>query len=348
MFEIENLDLKNKRKCNITFIIGNGFDIGLGMKTKYENMYDDYINSQSKSKVIENFKKALSKRKPYDKWSDFEMGMAEYASNFLNENELIECIRDFKMHLLEHLKEEYEKIADQLMSVSYRPSLIQELDRSLYKFHKGLIPNDVRTIERIMKNLDIELNFITFNYTNTLETLLFVKKLYTKVQHNVPLHVHGSLEQDIVLGIDNISQITNASYTLTNKGERAFVKPSFNNQFDSERVEIAKATIANSDIICAYGFSFGESDNTWIQSIIHWLLEDDNHHLIVYEYDDKQYNRCNSDELMDIEEDRKYLFLNKMNVPINVLLDQIHIPIYYDIFNFIDVITAPKLKATSL
>lgn len=348
MLKIENLDLKNKRKCNITFIIGNGFDIGLGMKTKYENMYDDYINSQSKSTVIENFKKALSKRKPYDKWSDFEMGMAQYASKFTNENELIECIRDFKMHLLEHLRDEYKKIADQLMVVYYRQYLIQELDRSLYKFHKGLIPNDIRTVERIINNLDIDHNFITFNYTNTLETLLLIKRLYTKVSHNAPIHIHGSLDQDIVLGIDNICQISHAAYTLTNKGERAFVKPSFNNQYDSERVEKAKTIIANSDIICTYGFSFGESDNTWIQNINHWLLEDNNHHLIVYEYDDKNYNRCNSDELMDIEEDKKYVFLNKMSVPINVLLEQIHIPIYYDIFDFKDIINSPKPKATSL
>ena len=198
-----------------------------------------------------------------------------------------------------------------------------------------------------MNNLYIEHNFITFNYTNTLETLLLVKNEYKKVQHNNPIHIHGSLEQDVVLGIDNTSQITDITYRLTRKGERAFVKPSFNNQFDTERVEKAKRIIENSDIICTYGFSFGKSDETWINCIIDWLNKNENHHLVVYEYDDKQYNRCNSDELMDMEDEKKFIFLNKMSIPISVLTNQVHIPIFYDIFNFKEIIFKQKIDVLS-
>ena len=61
----------------VTFIIGNGFDIGLGMKTRYGDVYDEYVKTPSATEVIKAFKKDLSQRTPYDKWSDFEMGMAE-------------------------------------------------------------------------------------------------------------------------------------------------------------------------------------------------------------------------------------------------------------------------------
>ena len=36
----------------VTFLIGNGFDLNLGMKTRYTDMYDSYIKSESKSTVI--------------------------------------------------------------------------------------------------------------------------------------------------------------------------------------------------------------------------------------------------------------------------------------------------------
>ena len=36
----------------ITFLIGNGFDINLGLKTSYSDFYDCYKNRASKDSVI--------------------------------------------------------------------------------------------------------------------------------------------------------------------------------------------------------------------------------------------------------------------------------------------------------
>lgn len=51
----------------VTFIIGNGFDIGLGMKTRYSDVYDEYVKTPSATEVIRAFKEELSNRTPYDK-----------------------------------------------------------------------------------------------------------------------------------------------------------------------------------------------------------------------------------------------------------------------------------------
>ena len=115
----ENIELNT---CPILFIIGNGFDLGLGMKTRYEDVYDGYIHTSPKSQAIEAFKAELSKRKPYDKWSDFEMGMAEYARTVSTEDEFIACIRDclitlctgiqqFRNGFLSVIQNRYSKIA---------------------------------------------------------------------------------------------------------------------------------------------------------------------------------------------------------------------------------------------
>lgn len=44
----------------ITFIIGNGFDLNLGMKTRYRDVYDSYVTSPSKSEVIGVFDLSIS------------------------------------------------------------------------------------------------------------------------------------------------------------------------------------------------------------------------------------------------------------------------------------------------
>lgn len=42
----------------ITFLIGNGFDIGIGLKTRYEDFYKEYcIIRENDNDNIKNFKK---------------------------------------------------------------------------------------------------------------------------------------------------------------------------------------------------------------------------------------------------------------------------------------------------
>lgn len=78
---------------NIVFIIGNGFDLNLGLKTKYTDVYKDYCKtSTSDSELIRRFKKEIAS--DYDSWSDFEMAMPSFGQNLNNESEFITCIRD--------------------------------------------------------------------------------------------------------------------------------------------------------------------------------------------------------------------------------------------------------------
>ena len=67
---------------NITFMIGNGFDLHLGMKTRFTDMYEGYIQSPSEDIVIQRFKEDLkeSAGERYEKWSDFEIAMAAHAN----------------------------------------------------------------------------------------------------------------------------------------------------------------------------------------------------------------------------------------------------------------------------
>ena len=328
---IEN---NTKEGAVITFILGNGFDLSLHMKTSYSDVYNTYVETTSSSKTIDIFKNELKNRKTFDKWSDFEMGMAEYAESFSREEELIECVRDFKQHMVEHLRKEDKNIKNLIQSDLYSLSLITELDRSFENFYKGFSPNVKLEIERLTNNNSWNFNVITFNYTMSLEYLFASKFKHKKIGMESPLHIHGDLYNDVVLGVDNIDQIKNKTYKLTNKGLRAFVKTIFNEQYDINRVARAKKMISNSSIICTYGFSLGDSDQLWVNLIVDWLRKDTSHHLVVYEYDTNTYNRCIYDELMDVEDEKKENLMRRLGILNSNIENQIHIPVGYDIFKF--------------
>lgn len=63
----------------ILFIIGNGFDLSLGMKTSFTYMKEAFLKEYSpisdpfESKFYDSF------RQDIELWSDFEMGIAKYA-----------------------------------------------------------------------------------------------------------------------------------------------------------------------------------------------------------------------------------------------------------------------------
>ena len=146
---------------NITFIIGNGFDLNLNMRTKYSNMYSGYLQTPSKSTVIQKFKNELANRKPYDKWSDFEIGMSDYAKKLSSEKELIECVRDFKTYLVWHLRNENEKVKDLFSDKGKDFQIVNELNKSLENFYNGLSPNAINEIKALIGHDPINYNFLT-------------------------------------------------------------------------------------------------------------------------------------------------------------------------------------------
>ena len=94
----------------ITFLFGNGFDIQLGLETSYEDVKKAYCATPSKGKHIEKFKSSIKNNGKL--WSDFELGMGEFTSEFNAENlsEYEDCIRDFTNFLNSKLKEQELKV----------------------------------------------------------------------------------------------------------------------------------------------------------------------------------------------------------------------------------------------
>ena len=64
---------------NITYIIGNGFDVNLGLKTRYQDFYDYYQNQPSPSEEVKQLKAHIDRNK--ENWADLELALGEYTSN---------------------------------------------------------------------------------------------------------------------------------------------------------------------------------------------------------------------------------------------------------------------------
>lgn len=70
----------------ITYIIGNGFDINLGLRTSYENFYKWYVRQSSEKDpdVVKKFKSEINnhieKKGTEINWSDLEYGLGQYSS----------------------------------------------------------------------------------------------------------------------------------------------------------------------------------------------------------------------------------------------------------------------------
>ena len=320
---------------NLTFIIGNGFDLKLGMKTRYTDVYESYIKSKSKSETIEKFKANLES--DYEKWSDFEIGMAKYARNFNSEDELIECVRDFRSHMTEQLSRENDIIKKKIYDYNDIIEILDETKRSLYSFYEGLIPNAKYEIKQLMNKTPTTINFIVFNYTQTLDQILYSCARTGYQTGNKPIHIHGELGNDVALGVDDVAQLEYPPYNITKRGKRTFVKPLYNLDFDKQRVDAAANVISKSDIICVYGFAFGETDETWVKSIADWLRSSPEKQLVVFQYDEKVYNINNRDELMDVEDDKRNELLKRLgfnSLEYDKVEGQVHIPIGADIFNY--------------
>ncbi len=320
----------------VTFIVGNGFDLHFQMKTRYRDVYATYTKTESSSHVLESLKKELNKKEPYDKWSDFETGMAEYASQLTSPEEFVECARDFKKHMIQHLLNEDTNIANKIKEFTATKENIArasiELRRSLSAFYEHMFPRDKNLIRQLINPAALSghplvHHVISFNYTRTMEKLLEIIEGEESSKSEI-LHIHGRLPNDVVLGVDNPEQLKNLNYKISNQMTRTFIKTIFNQRYDPERVERAKKMISRSNLICTYGFSFGKSDETWVKLLADCLSKNRLCHLVVFQHDELiKPEKALIEEMMDVEEEKKRRFFGHLGVDLSQFEDRIHIPV---------------------
>lgn len=317
----------------LTFIFGNGLDLSLGLKTRYIDVYEKYIKEIPDDPVIKNFKEVLKKdkRAQYKDWSDFEIGMAKYADTLQNEEELISCVRDFRRFLTEYLKKQEKDFENILKTHSNPPVFFNAFQQGIGNYAAGLTPNE----QRLLSQDDIFPNFLTFNYTRTIELLDEKRPPKEKATsfYQSPIHIHNDLSGMILLGVNDESQV---SLKLSDAGRRAFVKQAFNVQWDEERVKKIIKIIYESSTIFIYGWSMGETDAFWVDTIKDWLQRNEDNHLVWFAHGTPSFEAYERDAQMDEEEKQKKILLKMLSLEdkFSMLEKKLHIVLGKGIFEF--------------
>ena len=284
----------------ITFLLGNGFDIGLGLKTRYEDFYDEYsVITEKDSEHIKKFKKMLKERdsKKEEKiidWSDFEKAFGEYSNQFtLVEKQMyIDCFEDFVTKFNSYLETEESQID------YFDKQLIGQTMRKAVESYCNIREEDTIKIRGVYEQYEYankwDYNFISFNYTKSVDECAAILKEVFKNDGNRDvgkvLHIHGYIEENMIMGVNDSSQILNAELANDNDIINEIIKPNQNREARTNYEGKVMEVINKSNVICVYGMSLGETDKKWWKYISEWLTRNTYNTLIILTHQEK-YNK---------------------------------------------------------
>ena len=250
-------------KMNVTLILGNGFDLNMGLPTAYSDFYKYYMRVDS-PKTTQLIKQEISD-KPQT-WADLEKSMGEISKKYGQDS-------DAYIEAFENVRDE---LAKYLSAVDgYDITNMDELSLHFYR--------DVLDIDRFLDNKpkqeyrqflqgvnspnEVNLTIVNFNYTSTIEKLMAMRTEFAmpnkKLDCKEIIHVHQDLNTGILMGVNDVSQISNEAYGNEFDIRSMMVKPFINEMFAAGNDNRAKKVIENSQVIILFGTSFGETDEMW-------------------------------------------------------------------------------------
>lgn len=261
----------------ITYLIGNGFDINLGLKTSYLDFYKE-IKEESNNLII----KAI-KDKPKE-WSNLEEKLGDYTSligiDGYDLEEFLEEKCDLDSKLSDYLVKEQERV-----DWNNKANLVEVkeyFDKYISEYYNHLNLVDRSKVTNVYDNTRIFYKIISFNYTNSI--------LKCREQTNHPLdivYVHGDLEnRNIILGVNDTEQIYNQDYRDNEELQVEMCKLRINNFEGENTINKIETIMFNSKIICVFGMSIGRTDKHWWEILIKGLLNNFIEYIIIFDYYD--------------------------------------------------------------
>lgn len=301
----------------IAFMIGNGFDLNLGLNTGFPAFLKFYLNEQSTSSVVDDFKKEINA--DLKTWANLEKKLGEYLANIDNEQDAIAIYRDITSQLevfIHSADISYESPSDQWMEI------IGELVSPRFVLPE-VDGNQVGSYCNIGDYWEVDL--ISFNYTNYADFLfgLAINSQVTCSFGNVNIatilrsieHIHGKTHDGMVLGVNDASQIHNNELNKLGKILKRFVKSENNRTYRRTHPDRCRSIIDNADMFCLYGLSLGETDKIWWERIGTRLVNNSRATCIIFLYDDKlNLYGNNGPDYDDYVEEMKESFINLSSI----------------------------------
>ena len=171
----------DKLESETLIVIGNGFDIAHGIKSTYCD-FRNWLVAKKESSLIGLMDTFFSNKR--DVWNDIEKALGEY-----DEESILSFCRPDEEFDYDHSLSSSARIEDSPMAI-FQPVLEQFKDR----FDEWVESIEIFGAERIVE-LSPNCRYLTFNYTDTLETIYGIPK-------NNIAHIHGSrlLKDEYIIG----------------------------------------------------------------------------------------------------------------------------------------------------
>lgn len=252
------------------FIIGNGFDLSLGLKTSYRDfMSSIFYNEQLNfgNELFEHLKNQTS----IENWIDIEKELAKFSQK---KNGSYCLLQDY--HLL-----------------------CETLKKYLSSLNIESINQGSQAYKVLTNSFDENTIILNFNYTDSviysLEKANFSSEL---ISRNV-IYVHGSVsENNIIFGVDDSSRIYKND---------TFLYKSTSSHYDGR---IVKKHLEDFSSLKIFGHSLGESDHMYFKKIVSQLsyMGSTNKTMTLYYYEDegkfqlyKQLHDLTSNSVADLK-----------------------------------------------
>ena len=293
---------------NIVFLIGNGFDIALGLKTSYRDFLEWYLEQEDSSPDVKRLKDIIRGNLKADihSWADLEIALGKVTKEYrVSEiDSYLNAYKDVGGKINSYIKIQEDKVDFKIRNVS----AIVEIREFFAGFYEQFPSVPRKKLETICKNANIPTyayNFINFNYTRTLVQALppereplGSRKLspYKTVSdvYGKTIHVHGEVNNYPLLGVDNESQIANSDFRNSDKVRLFLLKLQLNQELQEGVTEEAVTLIDNADVIVCFGLSLGNSDLSWWKRIGEWLGRGESRALAIFAYSKEDMPRINA------------------------------------------------------
>lgn len=248
---------------NTLFIIGNGFDLANGIKSRYQD-FKQWLILNNKHQLVSLMDTFFSNKR--DVWGDIEKALGEY-----NEKSILEFCEPNEF--------DYDHPTRSVDAIENSPDWIFNpvLDDFINAFTDWVDSIDITEAKKI-RDLPSCSKYLTFNYTETLE------KIYGILPSNI-LHIHGSRlsGRNYIIGHDNPRDVNEAYKDI---GQYSFVQNAWSKiiTWMNEQVKDCEYIInANQDFfkglsnieqVIVYGLSFYEVDWPYMSEIIKQIGKD--------------------------------------------------------------------------
>lgn len=270
---------------NTTFLLRNGFDVCMGLKTRYIDFYKGHyllLNRDNLPAYLKTFRESIQtfvsndgKKAENDiDWSDLELALGQYSEKLEDPQEYLNIILDINKEL-----KSYINVQDKVFKIDSNKAnkIIKDFSQPESSNYMSYQDNhNLKAFKKGFQSIEY-IHFMTFNYTNTLEKILELrdsKVAYSNlsgygVAFKEVLHIHSSINGDpaILVGVNSAEQIAKTDFRNNPDILDVIVKPRTNDMFGNGKNDAAMNLLNNSNLIVLFGVSVGDTDKKWWETI---------------------------------------------------------------------------------